>query len=190
VEHLAALRSIPGLVTFRPADAVETAACWKATLRRKEGPTALALTRQGLPVLDRSGADPEGGPARGGYVIFGGLETPDIVLVATGSEVSLAVEAARTLAGDGVKARVVSMPSFELFAAEDPAYRDRVLPPDVTRRLGIEAGVRLGWDRFLGPGGDYLGMERFGASAPGKVVAEKMGFTAENVMARARALLV
>jgi transketolase len=187
VEHLAALRAIPGLVVLRPADATETAAAWEVALRRQEGPTALVLTRQGLPVQDREGtAD---GVGRGGYVIEDADGDPDLILMATGSEVPLVLDAASVLREEGVKPRVVSIPSFDLFEMQDEAYRESVLPAAVTKRLAVEAAVRLGWDRWIGPAGRFVGMSSFGASAPGPVVGEKFGFTVENVLSEAHALL-
>ncbi len=187
VEHLMALRAIPGLTVIRPADANETAAAWKVAIERR-GPTALALTRQGVPVIGERECVHAGVP-RGAYVLGappGGGE--DVILIATGSEVLLAREAAVVLARRGVAARVVSMPSWELFAEQPSAYRDEVLPPDVTARLVIEAGASLGWERYAGACGEIAGIDRFGASAPGKVVMEQYGFTVEAVAARAAAL--
>ncbi|MHC4469562.1 MAG: transketolase [Planctomycetota bacterium] len=183
VEHLAALRSIPGLAVVRPADATETAAAWEVALRRQDGPTALVLTRQGLPVLER---DWPPDVARGGYVALDADGEPDLLLLATGSEVHLAFEAARTLRSEGVKARVVSLPSFELFEAQDESYRESVIPSRCARRVGVEAAVRQGWDRYLGSEGRFVGIERFGASAPAKENAKRFGLTAENVLATAR----
>jgi transketolase len=190
VEHLASLRAIPNLVVIRPADASETVVAWHVALTRRHGPTALVLTRQKVPVLDRAVYGSAEGVRRGAYVLAdapGG--TPDLVLIGTGSEVSLALAARVALEQDGIRARVVSMPSWELFQAEPPAYRDAVLPPAVTRRLAVEAGVTLGWDRWVGAGGAALGLDRFGASAPGEVVLRELGFTTEHVVARARSLL-
>lgn len=188
IEQLAGLRSVPGLVTLRPADATETAVAWEVALRRTDGPTALVLTRQGLPVLDRAELAPADGLARGGYVLFGGGDEPDLILVATGSEVSLALEAGRRLRGEGVRARVVSLPSFELFAAQPAEYRESVLPAACRRRVGVEAAIRQGWDRWIGADGAFLGMDRFGASAPGKVNAEKFGFTVEGLLSVVRTM--
>lgn len=185
VEQLLALRSIPGFTVLRPADANETAAAWKVALTRK-GPVALALTRQNLPVLDPAAHGIAQGVPRGAYVL---AETPgraaDVVLVATGSEVSLALEARAKLAQEGVEARVVSMPSWELFDEQDAAYRASVLPAGVPK-LAVEAGTPRGWREYADA---VIGMGRFGASAPGKVLFEKFGFTAENVAAKAKALL-
>ena len=189
IEQLMALRAIPDLTVLRPADANETAAAWKVALERRNGPTLLALTRQGVPVISEQERVREGVP-RGAYVLDdapGG--SPDIILIATGSEVSLAREAATGLAAQGIAARVVSMPSWELFAEQPQSYRDEVLPPDISARLAIEAGATLGWERYVGARGEVVGIDRFGASAPGKVMMERYGFTAEAVAERAAALL-
>jgi transketolase len=182
VEHLAALRAMPNLVVLRPADANETAAAWRYALTPGHGPTALVLTRQKVPVLAGTDGD---GPLRGGYVLRPGGARPDLVLVGTGSEVQLCLGAADILAGEGIAVRVVSLPSWELFAAQDEAYRAQVLPPGVPR-LAVEAASAFGWCRFAD---DSVTIDRFGASAPGEVNLEKFGFTAGNVAARARALL-
>ncbi|HEX9188244.1 MAG TPA: transketolase [Vicinamibacteria bacterium] len=180
VEHAASLRAIPRLVVLRPADANETASAWRVAMTRR-GPTALLLTRQAVPVLAGSGD-----VSRGGYVLADCDGRPEVLLIATGSEVSLAVEAQALLHAKGRKARVVSLPSWELFDAQPPAYRDAVIPPAVLARVAVEAGVPMGWERYVGPCGSVVGIEnRFGASAPAKVVMEKYGFTAANVAARA-----
>ena len=189
IEQLMALRAIPDLTVLRPADANETAAAWKVALERRNGPTLLALTRQGVPVISEQERVREGVP-RGAYVLDdapGG--SPDIILIATGSEVSLAREAATGLAAQGIAARVVSMPSWELFAEQPQSYRDEVLPPDISARLAIEAGATLGWERYVGARGEVVGIDRFGASAPGKVMMERYGFTAEAITERAAALV-
>ena len=189
IEQLLALRAIPGLTVLRPADANETAAAWKVALERRAGPTLLALTRQGLPVIAEQEQVREGVP-RGAYILDDAPDgSPDIVLIATGSEVSLAREAASMLAAEGIAARVVSMPSWELFADQPQSYRDEVLPPGVTARLAIEAGTSIGWERYVGDAGEVLGIDRFGASAPGKVMMERYGFTAEAVVERAAAMV-
>ncbi len=187
VEHYMALRAIPNLTFIRPADATETAEAWRAALERTTGPTALALTRQKLAPLDRSAST--GGLHQGAYVLRDSDGTPELILLASGSEMGLIVEAAEVLRGEGVGVRLVSMPSWELFAEQSQAYRDAVLPPGVTKRLAVEAGVTLGWERYVGTEGRILGLDRFGASAPGNVVMEKLGFTVENVLTHARALL-
>jgi transketolase len=189
VEHLAALRAMPNLVVLRPADAAETVVAWRIALERRRGPTALVLTRQKVPVYDRAALGTAEGTRRGAYVL---ADAPgdrcDVVLIGTGSEVALCVEARQALARDGVGARVVSMPSWELFAAEPAAYRAAVLPPGGPPRLAVEAGVTLGWERWVGAGGAVLGLDRFGASAPGEVLMRELGFTVDRVVARARAL--
>jgi transketolase len=188
VEHYAALRAIPNLWFVRPADATETAGAWQVALERQEGPVALSLTRQKVPTLEETRAD---GVARGAYVLWESEEAnglPDVVLLSTGSEVHLALAAARRLAEQGTSARVVSMPCWELFEAQPQDYRDEVLPPDAKARLSVEAGVALGWQRWVGDEGDCLSVERFGASAPGPTVLENFGFTADAVVERALAL--
>ncbi|HEY63862.1 MAG TPA: transketolase [Caldilineae bacterium] len=189
VEHLAALRAIPNLVVIRPADANETVEAWKVALTRS-GPVALALTRQKLPILDRSQLAPASELHKGAYVLADAANgRPDVILIATGSEVALALQARDLLAVDGIQARVVNMPSWELFEEQPQSYREEVLPPDITRRVAIEAAVRQGWDRYIGPEGIFIGLDRFGASAPYKVLAEKFGFTPERVAEAARSLL-
>ncbi len=190
VEQLAALRAIPNLTVIRPADANETVVAWRVALEHRSGPVALVLSRQALPILDRASLAPAEGLARGAYILAeaeGGR--PQVILIATGSEVHLALEARELLAERGVRARVVNMPSWELFDRQPESYRQAVLPPEVMARLAIEAGVSQGWHRYVGPAGDVMSIERFGASAPYKVLQEKFGFTAENVVERALALL-
>src|SRR5688500_13988067 len=189
IEHLPALRAIPNLVVLRPADACETAAAWAVALERRDGPTALALTRQKLPVLAEAAERAAEGVPRGGYVLAeaeGG--DPQVLLLGSGSEVHLLLGARQRLAAEGTAARVVSLPSWELFAAQSQAYRDSVLPPAVTRRLAVEAASPFGWERWVGTHGDVLGLDRFGESAPYEALAEHFGYTVENVAARARAL--
>jgi transketolase len=189
IEHLAALRAIPNLTVIRPADATETAEAWRVALQRK-GPVAFALSRQKLPVLDRRTLAPASGTARGAYVLAdaeGGR--PDIILIGTGSEVHPVLAARERLAEQGVKARVVSMPSWELFEEQPESYREEVLPPEIVTRLAVEAGVTQGWRRYVGDRGQVIGLERFGASAPGPVVMERLGFSVDNVVSRALALL-
>jgi len=182
IEHAASLRAIPRLTVIRPADANETASAWRVAMTRR-GPTALLLTRQAVPILAGVG---DADLARGGYVLADAEGTPDVVLIGTGSEVSLALEARQQLAGRGIKARVVSLPSWELFEEQTREYRDSVLPPTLLARVAIEAGVPQGWEKYVGPFGAIIGIEnRFGASAPLKVVMEKYGFTAANVAAKA-----
>jgi transketolase len=188
VEHYAALRAIPFLWFIRPADATETVGAWKAALSREDGPVALALTRQKVPTLEGTSHD---GVARGAYVVWESDDAnglPDLILIATGSEVHVAVDAAKQLDEQGTHARVVSMPCWELFEAQPSEYRDEVLLPDVKARLSVEAGVALGWKRWVGDDGDSISIEHFGASAPGNTVLEKFGYTVDNVVARALAL--
>ncbi len=183
IEHLASLRAMPGVWVVRPADAVETVEAWELALNRSEGPTALVLTRQGVPVLDRSGS--RGALAQGGYVVKDG---DGVVLVATGSEVSLAVEAANLLDGQGVSARVVSLPCWEAFYEQSAEYREGVLGAGLPR-VSIEAAATFGWDRVVGADGLKIGIDRFGASAPAGILAEEFGFTAEAVASRVAAWL-
>jgi transketolase len=190
IEQLVSLRAIPGLTVIRPADANETAAAWKVALTMKDRPVLLVLTRQDVPTLDRSKHPSASGLASGAYVIGGAeYDKPDLVLIASGSEVGLIVAAAETLGQDGIKVRCVSMPSWDLFDAQPQAYRDSVLPPAVTRRLAVEAGSTLGWQRYVGQAGDVIGIDHFGASAPAKTLLKEFGFSADNVVARARQLL-
>jgi transketolase len=188
VETLMAMRTIPGMRVFRPADATETVESWKAALSYADGPTALVLTRQGLPILDRDAMPSAEGVHRGAYVLADTEGTPDVVLVATGSEVALALDARDELAKTGVAARVVSAPSLEVFKAQDAAYRASVLPAGVPR-AAIEAGVTWGWEAIVGLDATLIGIDRFGASAPASVLAEKFGFTAQQVADKVRAAL-
>jgi len=189
IEHLASLRAMPELTLIRPADPNETAMAWKVAIENP-GPTALALTRQAVPNLPGTANGGAAGLLRGAYVVSeapGGR--PDAVIIATGSEVGLAVEAQKLLAERGVGARVVSMPCWSLFEAQDRAYRDDVLPPAVRARVSVEAAVTLGWRRWVGDDGDCIGIDgRFGASAPGTILMEKLGFTAEHVAERTLAV--
>jgi transketolase len=190
IEHLAALRAMPNLVVIRPADAAETVVAWQIALTRRHGPTALVLTRQKVPVFDRTVHAPAAGLRRGAYVLAdapGG--EPELILIGTGSEVQLVMGAHAALVKDGIRARVVSMPSWELFEASPPDYREAVLPRAVTRRLAVEAGATFGWDRWVGAAGATIGLDRYGASAPGEVVLRELGFTVDHVVSRARALL-
>ncbi len=199
IEHLAALRAIPHLFVVRPGDVHEVREAWRLAILRRHAPTALALTRQKVPLIDRKVYASATGLRRGGYILAeadeaetrpsGRVQTnPGLILIATGSEVSLALEAREQLQKDGVPTRVVSMPCVELFEEQSADYRDEVLPASVTARLAIEAGVRQGWDRYVGPSGDVICLDRFGASAPGDVVMKNLGFNVENVVSRARAL--
>lgn len=188
VEQLASLRAIPGLVVLRPADARETAAAWLTALKRREGPTAIILSRQTLPLLEQDMGVVLEGVSRGAYIV---KEASDLrlILMATGSELSLALEAADLLEERGMGTRVLSMPSWELFAAEDAAYRQHLLPDGIPR-IAIEAGVSMGWRKWIGDDGRMIGLDRFGASAPGSIVAEKLGFTTENILNEAFELLI
>ena len=186
VEHLAALRAIPNLTIIRPADANETAQAWKFAIENRHGPTVLALTRQAVPTYV-----PQISNLRSGAYIFAtfGKKTPDIILMASGSEVSLVYDAAKVLHEKGHSVRVVSFPSWELFEKQDKAYRESVLPKKVTARVSVEAGVGQGWERYVGPGGRIISIERFGASAPYKVIFEKLGLTVENIVAQAKSIM-
>jgi len=188
IEQLAALRSIPGVTVIRPSDANETASAWAYALEQTEGPVALVLSRQNLPVLEATARNKDK-VARGGFVLADADGQPDVILIATGSEVSLALGAKAELEKDGVKARVVAMPSRELFDRQPEEYRKSVLPDGVTKRLVIEAGISLGWDRYAGPGGKVLSIETFGASGPGGAVLKHFGFSVDNVVRLARELL-
>ncbi|GAB4390059.1 MAG: transketolase [Thermodesulfovibrionales bacterium] len=189
VEHLFSLRAIPNLTVIRPADANETAEAWKVAVAHRSGPVALILSRQKLPVLDRGAYPPASGLRRGAYVLSDPEGRPDLIIIASGSEVHPSLKAAEALAGKGVKARVVNMASMELFERQPARYRDEVLPPDVEARLAVEAGATLGWHKYVGLKGSVLGLDRFGASAPGGVLFEKFGFTPQNIVKRATALL-
>jgi transketolase len=212
IEHLAALRAIPHLFVIRPADVHEVREAWRLAILRRNAPTALALTRQKVPLIDRQRFTSAEDLRRGGYVLAeaeaidskardsgvssltvregsAASTTPRLILIATGSEVSLALEAREQLQQDGVPTRVVSMPCVELFEEQSPDYREQVLPRSVTARLAVEAGVRQGWDRYVGSEGDVICLNRFGASAPGDVALKNLGFTVENVLKHARALL-
>jgi len=192
VEHYAALRVIPELWVIRPADANETAAAWRVALEREDGPVALLLSRQNIPVLDRTEVASAQGLERGGYVLWdspAAQGAPELILISTGAEVAPTLAAGRSLAEQGTSVRVVSMPCMELFEAQAQEYRDEVLPRAVGARLAIEPGASMSWWRWVGSDGEVLGLDRFGASAPGATVLKELGFTAENILARARALL-
>lgn len=190
IEQLASLRAILNLSVIRPADANETAVAWRVAIERNDGPVAMALTRQKLPVIDREKYASAEGLAKGAYVLADSKgKRPEVILIASGSEVSPALDAFEKLAAEGVAARVVSMPSWDLFEKQSQDYRDEVLPPETTARLAVEAAYPFGWERYVGPKGAVIGMTRFGASAPYKVLAEKFGFTADNIARRAHELL-
>ncbi len=181
-----ALRAVPGLTDFRPADANETAAAWRLALERKK-PSFFALTRQDLPVLDPASHDAYASVGKGAYVLQG-ASNPQVVLIGTGSEVWLALDAAKLLAADGIQARVVSFPSWKIFEEQSAEYKASVLPAGVPK-LAVEAGATLGWWKYVGSDGDVIGIDRFGASAPGPKVLAEFGFTADNVAARAKKLV-
>jgi transketolase len=182
VEHLMALRAMPGLTLFRPCDGNETAAGWKVALTRK-GPTGLVLTRQDIPTITQPGAP---GAERGAYVLADGT---DVILIASGSEVAVAMGAREQLAASGISARVVSMPSWEVFDEQDAAYKASVLPPDRWQRVSVEAGVTFGWGKYVGDRGVAIGVDRYGASAPGELVLERLGINPTNVADVAKKLV-
>jgi transketolase len=186
IEHLMALRAVPNLTDFRPADANETAACWRLALERT-GPSFFALSRQDLPVIDPTAVDVLGGVSKGAYVLQDAADAK-VVLIGTGSEVSAIVEAAKLLAAEGIAARVVSFPSWKIFEEQTAEYKASVLPAGVPK-LAVEAGSALGWWKYVGLDGDVIGLDRFGASAPGKIVLEKLGYGAANIAARAKKLV-
>ena len=188
IEHLMSLRAMPNLVVFRPADANEVSQGWRVALEQTSRPTALALTRQGVVTLDRSKLASAEGARRGAYVLSDAEGAPEMILIASGSEVGLILDAAEILRNEGRKVRVVSMPSWELFEDQSQGYRESVLPSSVSRRLAVEAGATLGWERYVGPEGRVFGIDRFGESAPGHVLFEHFGFTAENIANVARSL--
>jgi len=190
VEHLAALRAIPNLVTIRPADANEVTEAWKAAIARRDGPTALLFSRQPVPTLDRAIFAPATRLHRGAYVLAEiGNSPAELILMASGSEVSLIVQAGLTLAAEGISLRLVSFPSWELFAEQPAAYQQEVLPPQIKKRLAVEAGISQGWERWVGDEGAVIGVDRFGASAPYQTLFQQYGLTAENIMQRAMALV-
>lgn len=189
VEQLSSLRLIPNFTEIRPADANEAREAWRIALKHRNGPVALILTRQKVPVIDRKKYASEKGIHKGAYILADTKGTPDIILIASGSEVHLALEAFEALKAKGVNARVVNMASFRLFEEQPQSYKNRVIPPQVTKRLAIEAGASLCWYKYVGAQGDVIGVDRFGASAPYRVIFEKYGFTVENVIKRALKLL-
>jgi transketolase len=190
IEHFSALRAIPHLWVIRPGDAQETVVAWEVALDRTDGPVALLLSRQAMPVLDRSELGSAQELERGGYVLWDSSpQRPQLILMSTGSEVAPTLAAGRALAAEGVRVRVVAMPCMELFEAQPSTHREQVLPPEVTARLAVEPGSPMSWWKWVGQGGDVLGLDRFGASAPGNIVLEKLGFSEEGIARRARALL-
>jgi transketolase len=190
VEHLAALRAIPGLIVIRPCDANETAVAWRFAVESRRRPVALIFTRQEAPIINRERYASAEGLLRGAYILADtpGIK-PDLILIATGSEVNLIISAQQKLSEEGIAVRAVSMPSWELFDAQTQEYKDTVLPPSIPARLAVEAGVSLGWCKYVGDRGEILGLDRFGVSAPGKIAFEKFGFTIDNIVARAKNLI-
>lgn len=189
VEQIMNLRQIPNMTVLRPADANETLEAWRLALTNTEGPTTLVFSRQNLPVLDRFICAPASGVRRGGYILWESSANPELILMATGSEVTITLSAARTLAEEGFRVRVISLPSWEIFDRQPAVYRDDVFPPNVTARIAVEAGIRLGWEHYTGLAGKIIGMDTFGASAPGPVLYEKFGFTSAHIVAAAREML-
>jgi transketolase len=190
IEQLMGLRAVPHMTVIRPADATETVEAWKAALQHRDGPTALVLTRQNLPVLDRTRYAPASGAQRGGYVLWQAADgAPEVIIIGTGSEVHTALEAGEKLAAEGIKARVVSMPSWSIFDRQPAEYREQVLPSAVRARVAVEAGAKLGWEHYVGLDGAVVGLERFGASAPYKAIYEHLGITAQAVTDAAKRLL-
>ncbi len=192
IEHLAMMRATPGFIDLRPADANETVEAWRIALETDDAPVGLMLTRQNLPTIDREKYAPASGIARGAYVLDDASNggAPDVIIMASGSEVALALEAHERLVAEGVRSRIVNMASMHLFAQQDADYRESVLPLACSTRLAVEAGVTFGWDRWVGDGGQVIGIDRFGASAPATTIFQEFGFTADNVYARAKALLI
>ena len=189
IEHLAGLRAVPNLTVIRPADATETIEAWKIALENRQGPTALILTRQKLPLLDRKILAPAGGVQRGGYILWQSAESPAIILIGTGSEVHIALEAGRLLEQKGIVASVVSLPCWGLFDAQPEEYRKSVLPPDIKARVSIEAAATMGWKKYVGDEGIAIGIDRFGASAPYRVIYDNFGLTAQRMADEAERLL-
>lgn len=189
VEQLASLRSIPNITMIRPADANEAAVAWRSAIEHRGGPTVLALTRQKLPLIDRTKYASADNLLKGAYILAESSPKPQLILIGTGSEVQHVLGAYEQLAKEGVAVRVVSMPSWELFERQPKDYREKVFPTSVKKRLSVEAAVTMGWEKYVGDEGDIVGMNRFGASAPADVIFKQLGFTTENVLQRARRLL-
>ncbi|HDQ03939.1 MAG TPA: transketolase [Deltaproteobacteria bacterium] len=189
IEQIMNLRQVPNMTVLRPADANETREAWLLALTNTMGPTTLIFSRQNLPVLDQTSCAPAVGLRQGGYILWESSPEPEIIFIATGSEVSMTLAAAQKLAQEGKKVRVVSLPSWEIFDKQPRDYRDRVLPPQLTARIAVEAGIKLGWEHYVGLSGKIIGMDTFGASAPGPLLYEKFGFTAENIVASAKEAL-
>ncbi len=189
IEQIMNLRQVPNMTVIRPADANETVEAWRLALTNTKGPTTLVFSRQNLPVLDRSVCSAASGTRRGGYILWESSPKPELILIATGSEVSIALAAARKLAADNISVRVVSLPSWEIFDHQPQDYRHSVLPPAIPARISIEAGIKLGWEHYVGLQGKIIGMDTFGASAPGPVLYEKFGFTELKIVEAAKSLL-
>ena len=189
IEQIMNLRQVPNMTVIRPADANETMEAWRLALSNTKGPTTLVFSRQNLPLLDRSVCSNASGTRRGGYILWESSSNPELILIATGSEVSITLAAARKLAENGTKVRVVSLPSWEIFDRQPLEYRESVLPPAIIARVSVEAGIRLGWEHYTGLTGKIIGMDTFGASAPGPVLYEKFGFTVDKIIAAAKELL-
>ena len=189
IEQLAMLRATPNVNVIRPADASETVEAWRSALTRTDGPTVLALSRQKLPVLDRAVLAPAAGARRGGYILKDCTGTPELILIATGAEVHLALATAEKLNGEGRRVRVVSLPSWELFDAQPQSYRDEVLPTAVRARISIEAAATMGWHRYVGDLGASVGIDHFGASAPAERLFEEFGFSVEHVVKVSREVI-
>jgi transketolase len=189
IEQIMNLRQVPNMTVIRPADANETVEAWRLALSNTKGPTTLVFSRQNLPVLDRSVCNAASGTRRGGYILWESSANPELILIATGSEVSMTLTAARKLAAEDINVRVVSLPSWEIFDRHPQEYRHSVLPPGITARISIEAGIKLGWEHYVGLSGKIIGMDSFGASAPGPVLYEKFGFTVDKIIAAAEELL-
>ncbi len=189
VEHLASLRAIPNLIVIRPADANETVYAWKAALEHSEGPVALVLTRQGVPIFDQKKYNSAEGVLKGAYILYESSVQPELILMASGSEVNLILKAANILEKESIKVRVVSFPSWELFDMQSADYKESILPSSISARISVEAGVALGWQKYTGSLGTSISLERFGASAPEQVLMEKFGFTVENICDAARKIM-
>jgi len=189
IEQIMNLRQVPNMTVIRPADANETMEAWRIALTNTKGPTTLVFSRQNLPVLDRSVCSAASGTRRGGYILWESSANLELILIATGSEVSITLAAARKLAADGINVQVVSLPSWEIFDRQPQEYRDSVLPPAITARISVEAGIKLGWEHYVGLSGKIIGMDSFGASAPGPVLYEKFGFTDSKIVEAAKIML-
>jgi transketolase len=189
VEQLMSLRMMPDFVMIRPADAAEVVEAWKIAMERRNGPTALVFTRQVVPVLDRSILATAEGVKNGGYILWESGSSPRVVLIGTGSEVHIALEAGKILESKGVAARVVSLPSWALFDAQSLEYRNDVLPPQIKARVSVEAGTPIGWERYVGPDGKAIGISHFGTSAPGNIIYQQFGLTSQRMAEEAMKLL-